>query len=91
MKISIDVDATPEELRRFIGLPDLQPLQDELLNSIRERMHAGQEGYDPVTLMKPFLPGAHQNMEAFQKLFWDAFRQQGDAMKSPGGKQGGKK
>ena len=28
MKISIDVDITPEELRRFIGLPNIAKLAD---------------------------------------------------------------
>jgi hypothetical protein len=26
MKISVDVDCTPEEARRFLGLPDLTPV-----------------------------------------------------------------
>jgi hypothetical protein len=27
MKISVDVDCTPEEARRFLGLPDLTPVR----------------------------------------------------------------
>lgn len=28
MKISVDVDCTPEEARRFLGLPDLTPVHE---------------------------------------------------------------
>lgn len=73
MKIKIDLEATPQELRTFFGLPDVEPLQRELMDQIRERMLSGMEGFDPATLMKPFLPPHLQSMEALQKSFWDAF------------------
>ncbi len=28
MKVTVDVDCTPEEARRFLGLPDLTPVHD---------------------------------------------------------------
>jgi len=28
MKFTVDVDCTPEEARRFLGLPDLSPVHD---------------------------------------------------------------
>ncbi len=75
MKVTVNVDATPEELRRFLGLPDVQPVQEEMMEMIRERMLEGREGYDPATLLKPFLSAQVQGMEGLQKLFWDALRQ----------------
>lgn len=72
MKVNVEVDATPEELRRFLGWPDVQPLHDEMLRTIRERMQAGTEGYDPATLMQSFMPSQFQNMEGIQRAFWDA-------------------
>ncbi|KAB7622908.1 DUF6489 family protein [Alkalilimnicola sp. S0819] len=85
MKIRVDVDATPEELRSFFGLPDVGPLQDEILAKVREKMLAGAEGYDPLTLMKPFLPEGMQSFEGMQRMFWEAMRQ-GMEMNSRGGK-----
>ena len=70
MNIKFDVDATPEELRTFFGLPDVQPLQQEMLNKVRENMLAGMDGFDPMTLMKPFLPEHMQSLEAMQRQFW---------------------
>ena len=73
MKINFDIDATPQELRSFFGLPDIEPLQQEMLEIVRKNMQAGMTGFDPASLMKPWLPSQMQNMEALQKAFWDAF------------------
>ena len=95
MKVNVEIDATPEELRRFLGLPDVQPLQEEMVELIRQRMHAGTEGYDPLSLMTPFLPDQFRNMESLQRQFWDAFYRGGaDASAggdAPGGRGGKKK
>ncbi|MGH8581782.1 MAG: DUF6489 family protein [Gammaproteobacteria bacterium] len=57
MKISIEVDATPAEVREFFGLPDLKPLQEGLINSISENMKTGAAGFDPFTVIQR--PMAH--------------------------------
>lgn len=36
MKINLEVDITPEELRRFIGLPDVQPFWDAISKRISD-------------------------------------------------------
>ncbi|MDH3692965.1 MAG: DUF6489 family protein [Gammaproteobacteria bacterium] len=72
MKIKVEIDATPEEMRRFFGMPDVQDLQEDLLGNIREKMKAGVEGYDPFSLLKPFLPENLRSMDAMQKAFWAA-------------------
>jgi hypothetical protein len=41
MKISIDIDCTPEEARQFLGLPDMGPLQDEM----KKRMESGMSDW----------------------------------------------
>ena len=71
MKIKIEVDTTPEELRRFFGLPDVSELQSDMLSAIRDKMRDGAEGYDPFTLMRPFLPENLQSLETLQRAFWD--------------------
>lgn len=75
MKIKVDVDAKPEELRVFFGLPDIKPMQDEMLEVVRQRMREGVEGYDAMALLKPMMPQGMQGFENMQKFFWDAFRQ----------------
>jgi len=79
MKIKLDIEATPQELRSFFGLPDIEPLQNEMLELIRRNMSAGIEGYDPMTLMKPFLPEHMQAFTTLQKNFWNTMMQQAAA------------
>ena len=72
MKITINLDVTPQEARTFFGLPDVKPLQDEMLGKVREKILSGAEGFDPVSLLKPFFPQNVQTLEAMQKSFWQA-------------------
>lgn len=73
MKIQIDIEATPQEIRSFFGLPDLEPLQREIVDVIRKNMSAGIDGFDPMTVMKPFiLPEQSQAFTSLQKSFWNA-------------------
>ena len=71
MKINITVDTKPAELREFLGLPDVQSFQAEMLEQVREQMKAGVEGFDPVSLMRPFIAPNLQGMEAMQRAFWN--------------------
>nr|VFK47742.1 MAG: hypothetical protein BECKTC1821E_GA0114239_10928 [Candidatus Kentron sp. TC]VFK50251.1 MAG: hypothetical protein BECKTC1821D_GA0114238_10969 [Candidatus Kentron sp. TC]VFK63272.1 MAG: hypothetical protein BECKTC1821F_GA0114240_10908 [Candidatus Kentron sp. TC] len=73
MKITIDVDVTPRELRSFFGLPDIKPLQDEMLERIQDKMSASVENFDVLSLMKPMLPGHMQSLDVMQKVFRQMF------------------
>lgn len=55
MKINVEFDLTPEEFRQALGLPDVAAFQKELLDRIQKQMESGVEGYDPMSLMQPFL------------------------------------
>jgi len=35
MKVTIDIDCTPEEARRFMGLPDLTPVHEAYVEKMR--------------------------------------------------------
>ncbi len=72
MKVSVEVDATPEELRRFFGLPDVQPLHEDMLRRLREGVASGEDGLDPASLMLQSLPAHLRNVEALQRVLWDA-------------------
>ena len=43
MKVNIEVDMTPEEMRRFLGLPDVQGWQKQMLDSFTENMMSSNE------------------------------------------------
>lgn len=73
MKFTVDVDCTPEEARRFLGLPDVQPMQEVLMRQIEERMQQGLSAMDPETMLKTWMPAGIQGMEQLQKMFWSQF------------------
>lgn len=70
MKITIDIDCTPDEARHFLGLPDVKPMQDAMMQEIQDRMQASLHAMDPETMMKTWLPAGIQGMEQLQKMFW---------------------
>ena len=72
MKITVEIDATPQEVRDFFGLPNVQPLQNEILEKLQQEITKGTTGFDAVNLMKPMLPAHIQSMEAMQTAFWNA-------------------
>ena len=71
MKINITMESTPAELREFLGLPEVRSLQAEMIEKIREQMQAGVEGFDPLSMMRPFIAPNLQSMESMQRAFWD--------------------
>ncbi len=77
MKITFDVDCTPEEARTFLGLPDVKPMQDSLMAKIEDRMSANLDAMSPEALLKTWLPAGVQGMEQLQKMFWTAFQSAG--------------
>lgn len=72
MKINVEFDITPEEFRRAMGLPDVQVMHEEIINTIIEKMKNAEDGYDAFTLLKPFLNTSMQTMEGFQKSFLES-------------------
>ena len=71
MKVTIDIDCTPEEARTFLGLPDVKPMQEAMAVEIQERMKAGLSSMEPEQLFKTWMPLSMEGMEAFQKMFWN--------------------
>lgn len=71
MKITVNIDCTPEEARTFLGLPDVKPMQDVLMKQLEDRMSANIQAMDPENLMKTWLPLGLQNLEQVQKFMWN--------------------
>lgn len=52
MQIKIEIDVKPEELRRFLGLPDVAGLQEDLMTFVRDKLGAAAETLDPSSFVK---------------------------------------
>ncbi len=74
MKFTIDVDCTPAEARAFLGLPDVAPMQENLLAEVEKRMQANLKVMDAEQMLKAWLPAGLpaglQGLEQLQKMFW---------------------
>ena len=40
MKVTFDIDCTPEEARAFLGLPDVRPMQEAVMKQVQEKLMA---------------------------------------------------
>ena len=70
MKFTVNVDCTPEEARTFLGLPDVGPLQNEMLDLMRERMQKAAAVMDPQAMFKSLFPMSPESVMEIQKTFW---------------------
>jgi hypothetical protein len=68
MKMTIEVDCTPEEARRFMGLPDVSALNEHLVNEMKGRIDANMSMISPDELMKNWMAFGTGAQEQFRKL-----------------------
>ena len=69
MKIKLDIDCTPDEVRDFFGLPQVKPLQEELLKEMQERLRTTVNAMDPEAMLKTWLPATLRGFEQLQEMF----------------------
>jgi hypothetical protein len=75
MKVRIEMDMTPEEARAMMGLPDIAPMQQRMMDEMQARMKAAFDTGDPDAMMRAWMPlGGAKAFEQFQKFLWDSAR-----------------
>ena len=68
MKMTVEVDCTPEEARRFLGLPDVSALNDHIVSEMQKRIDANMALLSPDELVKNWLAFGAGAQEQFRKL-----------------------
>ena len=68
MKVTVEVDCTPAEARAFMGLPDVEPLNDHLVSEMKRRMDENIMAMQPEELMKTWTSFGLQAQDQFRKL-----------------------
>jgi hypothetical protein len=81
MKIHLDLDCTPEELRGFFGLPDVKPMQERLLKEVEERLRANVKALDPEAMLNTWLPAGLKGFEQLQEMFLNQMTGRGPGKK----------
>jgi hypothetical protein len=70
MKVNIEIDMTPEEARKVMGLPDLSKMQEKVVAELQKRITASLDLNDPQAMLKAWMPLG--GLEQFQQFLWDS-------------------
>jgi 3-methyladenine DNA glycosylase/8-oxoguanine DNA glycosylase len=68
MHVKINIDCTPEEARRFLGLPDLTPVHEAYIKQMMEAMTKGITPDMLETMMKSWGPMSDMGTKFFQQM-----------------------
>lgn len=68
MKVNFEIDATPEEWRRFFGMPDMTEIHQALIEEAKKKIESGE--YDAMSLIQQFMPDDMKKMASMQQDFW---------------------
>lgn len=74
MKITVEVDCTPDEARQFLGLPDVKPLQAIAMAKLEQQMTEAAGLLSPEALMKTWLSFVPQSPEQLRDTIAGLFR-----------------
>ncbi|MBA3896080.1 MAG: hypothetical protein H0X36_02840 [Sphingomonadaceae bacterium] len=70
MKVTVDVDCTPEEARRFMGLPDLKPVHEAYVANLLDAMKSGGVSPDMLdAVVKSWAPMGEAGMKMWRGMF----------------------
>ena len=72
MKFRVEADCTPVEARAFLGLPDVTPLNEQMVKEMSTRMSANVSLLKPEELMKSWMTLGGQAQEQFMKMMTSA-------------------
>jgi hypothetical protein len=68
MKMTVEVDCSPEEARRFLGLPDVSTLNDHIVSEMQKRIEGNMAMLSPDELVKNWMAFGAGAQEQFRKL-----------------------
>ena len=68
MKISVDIDCTPEEARRFMGLPDLSTIHEAYLTKMRSAIEQGITPDAIQSMMQTWGPMGEAGMNLWHQI-----------------------
>jgi len=66
--MTIEVDCTPAVARAFLGLPDVSPINDQLVAEMQKRMGSNLSMLQPEELMKSWMALGGQATEGFRQM-----------------------
>jgi len=75
MRLTINVDLTPQEARTFFGMPDVEPLNDMVVTEMTRRAKENLDTIaDPERMIAQWAQMSGKGVEALQGLFGAAMK-----------------
>ena len=72
MKVTVDIDCTPEEARRFMGLPDLSSVHEAYLGKMRKTITEGLTPDLMSEMMKSWGPMSEAGLTMWTQMLGQA-------------------
>ena len=69
MKLKINIECTAKEAREFLGLPDVQGVQEKWLAEIEAKILAEADKFQPENILQTWATGAAGGMEGMNDMF----------------------
>ncbi|MCB2097099.1 MAG: DUF6489 family protein [Parvularculaceae bacterium] len=70
MRLTINIDCTPEEARAFFGMPNVQPLNEMIVSEMTRRAKDQMDTLaDPERLVAQWMEMSGKGMDALQGMF----------------------
>jgi hypothetical protein len=69
LKITVNIDCTPLEAREFLGLPNIQPMQDKVMKQMEENLLAGISSMSPDAIMRYWMSFNPEQIGDMFKMF----------------------
>jgi hypothetical protein len=72
MKVTVNVECSPEEARAFLGLPDVEPLNDYIMQQMKQRLEQNIHSMQPEEMIKNWSSLGVTAQDQFFKLMQSA-------------------
>lgn len=69
MKINVEVECTPEEARRAMGLPDLTPIHERYVSTLAGMIEGGVKPEMLESMMRNWAPMGEAGVAFWRRLF----------------------
>lgn len=69
MKVTVEVECTPDEARQFFGLPDVKPMQQAMMAKLEAQMIDAVDHFSPDAMLRNWLMLGPQGVDTMRDMF----------------------
>lgn len=69
MKVTFNIDCTPQEAREFLGLPDVQPMQEKAMKQMEDAVLSSVAAMSPDAILRNWMSFNPEQIGDMFKMF----------------------